>query len=491
MPKVVIIGAGIGGLTAGALLAQEGLEVEVLEAHTYPGGLARTFFHRGFRFDAGATLLASQPLMALEKVLKIQFPLEFFPEGAELLEVVGPSLRIPRPVGRLQEAEVQASLFGPQVRRFWSWQAERAEALWELAPGLPFLPAEPWEAWRLIQQGSRWLVQRSRPIDLLLDLVRPVSAWAPPDPHFRRFLDSQLLIAAQATAQHTFALFGAAALDLPHRQPAWVHGGMGAVAQTLAEAIQKHGGALRYRHRALRLKVEGGKVRAVEVLLGGRRRGERAWIEGDFFVANLPPGDLQALWGQPQDPPADAWGAVVLHAGIPSDRVPPGPLYRHWIGPGLEVFLSLSPAEDPTRAPTGFRALSASAHTPWALWQGQTQEEYHALKAAWAERLLQSAEHLLPGLREEAPWLLVGTPRTYTRYTLRRGGWVGGYPQTHPLRFRSPATSFPNLLRVGESIFPGQSVPASVLGGERVARLVLHRLGVSVGHPTSLLPSPT
>lgn len=182
MPKVVIIGAGIGGLTAGALLAQEGLEVEVLEAHTYPGGLARTFFHRGFRFDAGATLLASQPLMALEKVLKIQFPLEFFPEGAGLLEVVGPSLRIPRPVGRLQEAEVQASLFGPQVRRFWSWQAERAEALWELAPGLPFLPAEPWEAWRLIQQGSRWLVQRSRPIDLLLDLVRPVSAWAPPDP---------------------------------------------------------------------------------------------------------------------------------------------------------------------------------------------------------------------------------------------------------------------------------------------------------------------
>ena len=56
MRRVVVIGAGVGGLTAAALLARTGLEVTVLEAHVYPGGCAGTFYHRGFRFDAGATL---------------------------------------------------------------------------------------------------------------------------------------------------------------------------------------------------------------------------------------------------------------------------------------------------------------------------------------------------------------------------------------------------------------------------------------------------
>ena len=42
----VIIGAGVAGLTAGALLAQAGHEVTVLEAHVDPGGCAATFSPR-------------------------------------------------------------------------------------------------------------------------------------------------------------------------------------------------------------------------------------------------------------------------------------------------------------------------------------------------------------------------------------------------------------------------------------------------------------
>jgi len=56
MTNVVIIGAGVGGLTTAALLAKHGLDVTVLESHIYPGGCAGTFFHQGYRFEAGATL---------------------------------------------------------------------------------------------------------------------------------------------------------------------------------------------------------------------------------------------------------------------------------------------------------------------------------------------------------------------------------------------------------------------------------------------------
>ncbi|MCB0132713.1 MAG: FAD-dependent oxidoreductase, partial [Caldilineaceae bacterium] len=39
-PHIVVIGAGVGGLTTAARLAKAGLNVTVLEAHIYPGGCA-------------------------------------------------------------------------------------------------------------------------------------------------------------------------------------------------------------------------------------------------------------------------------------------------------------------------------------------------------------------------------------------------------------------------------------------------------------------
>ena len=49
----IIIGSGIGGLTAGNILARAGKKVLILEQHDQAGGCCHTFVDKGFEFDVG------------------------------------------------------------------------------------------------------------------------------------------------------------------------------------------------------------------------------------------------------------------------------------------------------------------------------------------------------------------------------------------------------------------------------------------------------
>jgi len=105
----------------------------------------------------------------------------------------------------------------------------------------------------------------------------------------------------------------------------------------------------------------------------------------------------------------------------------------------------------------------------------QDRPAYEAQKAAMTEKLLAVAEVVIPGLRRCARLVLPGTPLTFQRFTRRKLGWVGGFPQTSLLRTHGPRLG-PNLWLVGDSIFPGQSIAAVALGGLSVAQMVLRRL---------------
>ena len=124
------------------------------------------------------------------------------------------------------------------------------------------------------------------------------------------------------------------------------------------------------------------------------------------------------------------------------------------------------------------RALTISTHTdlrPWWSLFEVDRHAYEARKADYAERVLAAAEVALPGLRKAARLVLPGTPVTFQRFTGRSLGWVGGFPQTSLFRAWGPRLGA-GLWLVGDSIFPGQSVLATALGGARVAGAVGHTL---------------
>jgi hypothetical protein len=70
----VVIGSGIGGLSAAAMLKWYGYSVVVLESHYLPGGVAHTFERGGYKFDAGPSLwngMSTKPYNPLREVLEL------------------------------------------------------------------------------------------------------------------------------------------------------------------------------------------------------------------------------------------------------------------------------------------------------------------------------------------------------------------------------------------------------------------------------------
>ena len=176
----------------------------------------------------------------------------------------------------------------------------------------------------------------------------------------------------------------------------------------------------------------------------------------------------------------------MLYVGLDGAAVPAGSPLHHQVvqrepmGNGNTVFLSLSPDWDEGRAPQGQRTLTLSTHTeldPWWDLYEHDREAYRARKQSYMERVLAAAEVAVPLLRDAADLILPGTPVTFQRFTRRAWGWVGGFPQTSLFRAWGPRLA-PGLWLVGDSVFPGQSVPAVALGGLRVARSLLAELGL-------------
>ncbi len=487
--RIIVIGAGIGGLTTAALLAKAGLDVTLLEAHVYPGGCAGTFYHQGYRFDAGATLAAGfgagGGMTRLAEALGITWPVApaqiamqvHLPDGCQVTRWVDPEG---------WQAERMAA-FGPQGEPFWHWQEATADRMWAVAlQGVPWPPQGLADIARLAGVGLGLVVEAPLGLPgLAADGLRPVAARLNgASPRLRQYVDGQLLIAAQVTSGRANALYAAAALDMPRRGVAHVHGGIGRLAETLADAVRRQGGQVRYRQRVIKVTRQPGGVYRAET-------NKNAVFEADTVIFNLPPHDAAALMDGAAPSrlrearlPADGWGAFMVYVGLDGAGLPHDlPLHhqvlvREPLGEGNSVFLSLSLPDDPERAPLGQRALTISTHTalqPWWDLFERDRDAYEARKIEYTERVLAAAEIALPGLRRAAKLILPGTPVSFQRFTQRSHGWVGGFPQTSLFRAWGPRLG-QGLWLVGDSIFPGQSVLATALGGMRVAGAIAQGL---------------
>jgi C-3',4' desaturase CrtD len=498
---VIVIGAGMGGLTAAALLAHRGYQVLVVEQAIVPGGCASTFQRQGFTFDVGATQVAGlEPGGIHDRIfseLEIEPPaaIPCDPACAVYLPHETEPIRVWRDPQRWQ-TERQRQFPGSEP--FWQLLSDLFRYSWAFQSRDPVLPPRNlWDFWQLMRAV--------RPNTLLtlphtFSTVGQVLRWYGLDNDLRlkTFLDLQLKLYSQVDADETALLYAATALGVSQEPQGLYHlqGSMQALSDRLVQSLERDGGRLLLRHTVQRIEVKGDRVCAVEIR--NQKTGE-VWTESaEHVVANVTVQNLVQLLGDrvPQGyqrrvdklPPAS--GAFVIYLGvkqaaIPADCPPHLQFLYDYEGPIAEnnsLFVSVSHPGD-GRAPDGYATIIASSFTDPTIWWRREKGEigkrgrgpqsnplpitddpfpiadYQRLKQSYTKEAIERLSRYFNLTPETIVHVEAATPRTFARYTARDRGVVGGIGQRivtfGPFGFAN-RTPIAHLWLVGDSTHPGE-----------------------------------
>jgi len=490
--RIIVVGAGVGGLAAGVRLAAAGHGVVVLERSQSPGGKAGRLDlspptapaggGERFRFDTGPSLLTmpwvlrelfaatGAPLEAELELLRVEPVTRYrFADGSQ----VDLSADLPRALDALEA-------WAPGASADWTRFLGVCASMWGAA--VPFLTGPPPWPPRRPRPGE----PAPNPLDGLR--VRPwhtlssLAARCTGNPRLRMVIERFATYAGADPRRAPAAL--AIAGWVEHSQGAWhPRGGMYELVRALARRLEALGGELRTGVGARGIVVREGHVREVATDAGSE--------PCDAVVSNLEPEVTRALVGVGGGPAAAARRGDPTVSGLAlmlALRGRPAGLVHHRIAfpsdyvaefddvlvarrPAREptVYLSSSCATDPAEAPDDGENLFVLVNAP-----GEAGQDWEAEE----QRVLDRLDAVGWGVRERIVARARRSPADLERETGATAGHIYGQVAPHGrLRgsLRRPGNVSPDaegLYLVGGSVHPGGGLPLVVLGAGIVARAI-------------------
>lgn len=442
--EVIVVGAGIGGLTTAALLAARGVDVCVFERQSQVGGCVANFEHLGYVFEPTSGLYSGWETGGTWERMFSDLPV-----AATDVTKLSPNYVVRLENGR----DVQVSSNQDAL------ETEIASAFTDCADAAI-------RFFREVKAGTA-------NADLAAELLQSTSR------QFRWFIDAQLQTFAQCTSGTGSAERVANVMRFATGELWSINGGAQVLADRLAESLKSSGGSLRLNSPVLRLAYgTDGKPIGVDLLSGERVIAKRA------IVSNLTVwdtyGKLVGLSRTPREMASElkkltAWGSYLMFLAIDEgaiEKLPSSRTLLVWNSDSEEydpedqqLMLTLASGFD-AGAPAGKRALTAIAFTQPEEWfsfhedHSWHDEKDQALLESWWTKLHKA----LPQLGDSVEVIETSTPQTVYETTRRRLGMIGAPSATnHLASFGSP---FPNLFLVGDTASGG-------VGLEAVARSAL------------------
>jgi phytoene desaturase len=475
MPKkILVIGAGLGGLAAAIRLARAGHEVEVWEKNGEAGGKLKELRIDGFSWGMGPSLLT------MPHVLR------------ELFAVAGERMEDHLALVRLDSAcryfwtdgavidEDTAFWTQPEVVKF----LEYARGIYELS-GEAYLNHPPSEFWRAFTPGNlgklRHLGKVATTRTLAAEVERRIS-----DPHLRQ------IFLRFATYNGSSPYLTPATFNIiPYVEAefgAWyVRGGMAKIAEALFQLAERQGVQFRFNTQAYSwfnndaVAEDGTRTQADFLVCNADVLSARTG-----FLAAATPSSLQKSLLRP---PLSTSGFILFlgvrgrdarlghHNIFFSDdyRAEFTEIHRNKISPREPtIYISASSRTDPDHAPDGhdnyFILVNAPARDPKEAWTKAEALGYRDLVLKRLERF---------GFGNLATCIVterIFTPSDFAARDLARHGSLYGWA-SHSIRtslFRPPlrAPGTRNVFFAGGTTHPGGGIPLVLLSGKMAADLI-------------------
>jgi prolycopene isomerase len=494
----VIIGAGLGGLICGAFLAKAGQKVAILEQHSVVGGSVTSYSRDGFSFDvvqALSGLAPGEPIDRIFSALGVYRKLTFA-STKKAFKFVYPDATVDCWVDQSRyQAELvrvfphEAAGIGryfQAIKKIW---AEICASYYQ--PNLFQYLSYPFRFPSLFRHQN--------------ETYREFLGHFVSDEKLQEVMGSGWLYLGLDSSRVS-AIYMIAMYLSYHLGGTWFpQGGYQGLSNALAEIFCELGGTLRLNARVGKILVESRRAYGVELENGEHLLGTRVVSNSDSkqtFLNLVGASALPARFVRQVQGLQVSVSGISVHLGVDM-RISPELACGYLVkfpsyGSSQKSFalagknqmeeayqdiafgLTVPTFMDPTRAPAGQHTVELIwLPAPYAYqnhWEKQDVRQYERFKGQMADKLIQAAESLIPGLAEHIVVKDVITPLTLERYTsATEGAWYDAacLPEQSLLKRLRVRTPVENLFLTGAKTFPGPGMFGAICGGLFTADLIL------------------
>ncbi len=470
---VIVIGAGLGGLTAGAKLAKEGKKVLLIEQHSQPGGCATTFRRGDFTLEVGLHEMdGPSPRDMKTRIfndLDVFRSVEFVPVP-EFYRFINDRIEVTVPHDPMLASERLSSLFPDEtagIKAYFEQILTRRK---------------PAENETIDISVGEFLDSIIKNDDLKLILLGNLGYFHD-DPY-------TLSLAYYSIAQGSYYSGGAS----------YIRGGSQKLADHLAGFIREHGGDVLLKHFVTGIKTIDGRSEGVTY----RKKGKTQILEAfaDDIIANNALPNLPGMIAGPEgDGVKEEYaglntGASLLTVYLGFSR-PPGELGHKYYSTCLFdssvksqgdilnngrddfsrrsfIFVDYSQVDSGLAAPgKGVGSICCIDYLEG--WSGLEHKTYNAKKERVATVFIDRLDAIIPGIKDTVEYYEVGTPATVKRYTLNPGGAVYGFAQNPSRKIIDTLKSVSNLHLASAWGKTGGGFSGAIYGGYLCAYNILRK----------------